>query len=74
MTLLPTVEVSQVCTTPSPAEKQEQRDHEQRRAGMSSGMSGAAAVDGEQRVVEDALHDERRDDGDRRAGDDEEAR
>ena len=35
---------------------------------------GAAAVDGEQRVVEDALHDERRDDGDRRAGDDEEAR
>ena len=33
VTLLPTVAVSQVCTTPSPAESEEQRDHERARAG-----------------------------------------
>ena len=52
--------------------QQEQPDHDRDEPPEQRDV-GCPAVDREQRVVEDALHDQRRDDGDRGAGDDEEA-
>ena len=66
VTLLPTVEVNHVCTTPSAAESRKSpimmSDEAQQQVEV-----GRAAVDREQCVVEDALHDQRRDHGDRGA-------
>ena len=54
-----------------PRRQQEERDHDRHEPPEQRDV-GCPAVDGKEGVVEDALHDERRDDGDRRAGDDEE--
>ena len=72
MTWLPTVEVNQVCAHAEAGGEQEQRDHDGDEAPQQRHV-GRPAVDREERVVEDALHDQRGDDRDRRAGDDEDA-
>ena len=51
-----------------PRREQEQRDHQQHEPDEQRDV-GAAAVDGEQCIVEDPLDDERRDDGDGRSRD-----
>ena len=54
--LLPTVEVRYVCTTPSPAESRNSAIIDRHEPPEQRDV-GRPAVDGEERVVEDALHD-----------------
>ena len=58
---------------PHPGGEEEERDHRRDEPDEERDV-GLPAVDGEQRVVEDALHEQGRNDGDRRADHDEEAR
>ena len=73
VTLLPTVDVSQRLHDAEAGAHHEQQHHDAHEPREQCEV-GAGAVGGEERVVEDPLHEQGRDDGDRRAHDHEDRR